>query len=153
LRWGDASAVNKLEFWLWKIAPSRETKVLVAAACIVLAGAAAVPLVNRYGTVLSELVMLISLGIIGAVTSSAYADTHHPIAWAVSLVLHLTLFLIPAMGAWFALRQRWPLSCTVTISAWCAFCVATVVAVSRICHIVGLRILLVSSYIPSLLTL
>ena len=115
MRWGDASAVNTLEFWLWKVAPSRETKILVAAACIVLASAAVIPLVNEYGAILSEVIIFWALDIVAAVTSFEYADTHHPRRVGGQPGLYLTLFLAPAMGAWFMLRKRWPLLWTVTI--------------------------------------
>jgi hypothetical protein len=101
------------------------TKILLAAAGLVGASTAALPGVTGYGTNLFQLVALGAWGIVAAITSDLYADTHHPVAWSVAFVLNLVLFLIPASGIWLTARNRWPVGCSVGISAWCIFYLAS----------------------------
>jgi uncharacterized membrane protein len=104
--------------------PLSPTKIFFTTVGAVGASTAALPSVTGYGTVLFQLVALGAWSIVAAVTSGAYADTHHPMVWAVALVLNLTLFVIPASGIWLASHKRWPVACAGAILAWCAFYLA-----------------------------
>src|SRR6266704_5590562 len=101
------------------------TRILSAAASVVGASTVALPSVMGYGTILFQAVALGAWGIVAAITSGLYADTHHPIVWSVALVVNLLLFLIPAVSIWLAARNRWPVGCSVAISAWCVFYLAS----------------------------
>ena len=84
--------------------PLNPTRILLAAAVVVGAGA---------------------WSILAAITSGLYADTHHPVVWSVALVLNLVHFLIPAAGVWLAARNRWAVGCSIAISAWSVFYLAS----------------------------
>jgi hypothetical protein len=101
------------------------TKILIAAACMVGASTAALLNVAGYGTVLSQIVVLGAWFVVAAITSGAYADTHHSVLWPVALSLNLILFLIPASGIWLATSKPRPSWCSVAILGWLAFYLAS----------------------------
>jgi hypothetical protein len=101
------------------------TKVLLAAAGAVGVSAAFLPGVTGYGTILFQLVVLGAWGLVAALTSGMYADTHNPIVWSIAFLLNLVLFLMPAGLIWHTSRTRWPIGSSVAILAWCTFYVAS----------------------------
>lgn len=105
--------------------PLHPTKVLLAAGGVIAATTAALPSITGYGTILFQVVALGAWGIVAAITSGLYADTHHPVVWSVALVLNLLLFLIPAAGVWLVARKRWPAACSVAILSWSLFYLAS----------------------------
>ena len=105
--------------------PLHPTKVLLATAGLIGASTAAPPSVTGYGTILFQIVALGAWGIVAALSSGLYADTHHPVVWSVALVLNLLLFLIPAAVIWLTARKRWPVGCSVAILAWSVFYLAS----------------------------
>jgi hypothetical protein len=101
------------------------TKVLLVAVGLVGASTAILPTVGGYGTILFQVVALGAWGIVAAVTSGLYADTHHPVVWSVAFFLNVVLFIVPAGIIWLAGRRRWPVGSSAVISAWCAFYLAS----------------------------
>ncbi len=100
---------------------SRPAHILLGATCIVGAGAAALPSVTGYGTILFQVVGFGAWAIAASITSGRYVDTHHVLLWSVACILNLALFLIPATGIYFAARKRWSTVCSLGIVAWCVF--------------------------------
>src|SRR5947208_3374105 len=82
------------------------TKILLATAGLVGASTAVLPSVTGYGTILFQVVALGAWGIVAAVTSGLYADTHHPVIWLSG-------------------RRRWTSGSSVVILAWCTFYLAS----------------------------
>ena len=101
------------------------TKILLAATALVGVSTAVLPNVTGYGTNLFQVVALGAWGIVAAVTSGLYADTHHPVVWSVAFVLNVLLFIVPGGIIWLLGRRRWPIGSSVAILAWCAFYLAS----------------------------
>ena len=100
-------------------------KVLLAAAGVIGASTAVLPSVTGYGTNLFQLVAVGAWGLVAAVTSGMYADTHHPIVWSVAFLLNVLLFALPAGLIWLIGRRRWPVGSSIAILAWCTFYLAS----------------------------
>src|SRR5712691_11253300 len=100
------------------------TKVLWATTGAVGASTAILPAIAGYGTNLFQVVVLGAWGVVAALTSDVYADTHHGPLWLVALLLNLVLFLIPGVVIWLVCRRRWPTTCSGAIAVWCCFYLA-----------------------------
>ena len=78
------------------------------------------PLVKGYGTDLNQLVVLGAWGILAAITSDQYADSHQAQVWTIALLLNLLIFLIPAGLLWLVTRRKWGPQGVVATAVWCA---------------------------------
>jgi uncharacterized membrane protein len=87
--------------------------------------------VTGYGTVLFQVVVLGACQIVAGLTSEEFADHHHGPVWFIALLLNLVLFFIPAVVAWLFLRRRAPALCSILLSGWCLFYVASLFMLFR----------------------
>jgi hypothetical protein len=96
-------------------------RVLVGGAAVVAASTAALPWTTGYGTVLYLNVVLSGWGIVAAITSGEYADTHHGPVWFAVLLVNLAAFLIPSLAIFYLTRRRWPRGSAAGLCAWTVF--------------------------------
>jgi hypothetical protein len=82
-------------------------------------GAALLPVIHVYPTVLSLVIALGGWGTIAFIKSAQFADHHFALVWAAAVALHIISFSIPAVAIWAGLRNRRPRACSVLIGIWC----------------------------------
>ena len=99
--------------------------VLLITGGLVAASTAALPLVAGFGTNLFQIVFFLGFGIVQALTSFDYADTHHAVAWCGAVIPNLTFYSLPAFGIWKASSKRSPTWRPAAILAWCLFYLAS----------------------------
>jgi ABC-type uncharacterized transport system permease subunit len=94
-------------------------RALIGATAAVGFSALVLPSVHSYPTVLSLLIALCAWGVVASIKSTQFADGHFRVIWTVAIMLHMIVFLIPGLAAWFGLRNRKPGLCSALVCAWC----------------------------------
>jgi hypothetical protein len=89
------------------------------------------PFVRGYGTVLFQIVVLGAWRIVAGLTSGEFADHHHGPVWVTALLLNMVAFSVPAIAAWLFLRRRVPVLCSLVVSCWCLFYLASLFILFR----------------------
>ena len=82
-------------------------------------------MVSGYGTNLGQGVALGSWAIVAQATSSAFADQHDGVVWAVAALLNGLLFFVPGWLIYAAARRRRPRLGAGLLVAWCLFYLAS----------------------------
>lgn len=111
-----------------KITPNA---VLVSTTSIVGLSTSLLPSITGYGTVLFQIIVLGAWRIVAGLTSGEFADHHHGPVWFTALLLNLAVFLVPAIAGWLLLRRRVPALCSVVVSCWCLFYLASLFILFR----------------------
>lgn len=79
--------------------------VLLGTAGLVAGSTGLLALVGGYGTILSQVILLSSWGVVARVTSSHFADGHHGAVWGVAALINALLFLVPASVVYGSTRR------------------------------------------------
>jgi hypothetical protein len=101
------------------------TKALLASITVVAASTIGLPGVKGYGTVLDQVVTFGSWGMVAALTSPWYANTHLLAIWPVAAILNSILFVGPAILIWLVGHKRRPNASSFATFIWCAFYVSS----------------------------
>lgn len=100
-------------------------RILLGSLACVGVSTAALAEVTGYGTVLFQIVVLGAWSLVASITSGAFADMHQPVLWAVTFVLNVVLFSVPAGIAFWLFRRRAPLLCIALLVGSLVFYVAS----------------------------
>lgn len=99
--------------------------VLVGTTGAVAASTGFLALVSGYGTVLYQVVVLGSWGLVARVTSSRFADQHDGTVWSVAVLINGLLFFVPALLIYAGTRRKRRRLGVGLLLLWCLFYVAS----------------------------
>ena len=105
--------------------PLTPTKAFWMSCVVVGSCAVALPFISGYGTTLFQAVALGAWGLVAALSSDLFADTHKAVVWFTAAILNVLFFAVPAVGVLLATRTRWPVASTWVLILWLLFYVAS----------------------------